>query len=97
MGAARPPYRRFWGRWASWTPKRVTALDARQLAEVGKVPENVRVVDFIPLDALLPSCSATVHRGGFGTAQNALVHGAPQVVVPQRPVGSPPPGRTDLP
>ncbi|MFE7612743.1 glycosyltransferase [Streptomyces celluloflavus] len=82
MGAARPPYRRFWGRWASWTPKRVTALDARQLAEVGKVPESVRVVDFIPLDALLPSCSATVHRGGFGTAQNALVHGAPRVVVP---------------
>ncbi|MFE7662049.1 nucleotide disphospho-sugar-binding domain-containing protein [Streptomyces celluloflavus] len=43
------------------------------------------MVDFIPLDALLPSCSATVHRGGFGTAQNALVHGAPQVVVPNDP------------
>ncbi|MGW5942632.1 glycosyltransferase [Streptomyces celluloflavus] len=60
----------------------MTALDARQLAEVGKVPESVRVVDFIPLDALLPSCSATVHPGSFGTAQNALVHNAPQVVVP---------------
>ncbi|MFJ2901897.1 activator-dependent family glycosyltransferase [Streptomyces sp. NPDC087212] len=60
----------------------VATLDARQLAEVGHVPENVRVVDFVPLDALLPSCSAIVHQGGFGTAQNALAHGVPQVVVP---------------
>ncbi|GAA1306623.1 DUF1205 domain-containing protein [Streptomyces sanglieri] len=60
----------------------VATLDAGQLAEVGQVPENVRVVDFVPLDALLPSCSAIVHQGGFGTVQNALAHGVPQVVVP---------------
>ncbi|KQX56336.1 MULTISPECIES: activator-dependent family glycosyltransferase [unclassified Streptomyces] len=60
----------------------VATLDTGQLAEVGRVPDNVRVVDFVPLDALLPSCSAIVHQGGFGTAQNALAHGVPQVVVP---------------
>ncbi|WP_030808033.1 activator-dependent family glycosyltransferase [Streptomyces sp. NRRL S-337] len=60
----------------------VATLDAGQLAEVGQVPENVRVVDFVPLDALLPSCSAIVHQGGFGTAQNALAHGVPSVIVP---------------
>ncbi|MEU2117275.1 activator-dependent family glycosyltransferase [Streptomyces sp. NPDC016459] len=60
----------------------VATLDSGQLAEVGQVPANVRVVDFVPLDALLPTCSAIVHQGGFGTAQNALVHGVPQIVVP---------------
>ena len=60
----------------------VATLDAGQLAEAGRLPGNVRVVDFVPLDALLPSCSAIVHQGGFGTAQNALAHGVPQVVVP---------------
>ncbi|MFF3315380.1 activator-dependent family glycosyltransferase [Streptomyces sp. NPDC003035] len=60
----------------------VATLDGGQLAKVGRVPDNVRAVDFVPLDALLPSCSAIVHQGGFGTSQNALVHGVPQVVVP---------------
>ncbi|MFJ7912979.1 activator-dependent family glycosyltransferase [Kitasatospora sp. NPDC096204] len=60
----------------------VATLDTAQLAEAGPLPDNVRAVDFVPLDALLPSCSAIVHQGGFGTAQNALVHGVPQVVVP---------------
>ncbi|MCQ6556758.1 activator-dependent family glycosyltransferase [Streptomyces sp. C10-9-1] len=60
----------------------VATLDRAQLAEAGRVPGNVRTTDFVPLDALLPSCSAIVHQGGFGTSQNALVHGVPQVVVP---------------
>ncbi|KKZ75102.1 activator-dependent family glycosyltransferase [Streptomyces showdoensis] len=60
----------------------VATLDAGQLAETGRLPANVRAVDFVPLDALLPSCSAIVHQGGFGTSQNALVHGVPQIVVP---------------
>ncbi|GAA3046659.1 DUF1205 domain-containing protein [Streptomyces roseofulvus] len=60
----------------------VATLDAGQLAGVGRLPENVRVADFVPLDALLPSCSAIVHQGGFGTSMNALAHGVPQVVVP---------------
>lgn len=60
----------------------VATLDTGQLADVGRVPDNVRVVDFVPLDALLPSCSVIVHQGGYGTAQNALVHGVPQVIVP---------------
>ncbi|WP_341720709.1 activator-dependent family glycosyltransferase [Micromonospora sp. FIMYZ51] len=46
------------------------------------VPENVRAVDFVPMDALLPSCSAIVHHGGGGTRLNALMHGVPQLVIP---------------
>ncbi|TDC44512.1 glycosyl transferase family 28, partial [Actinomadura sp. KC345] len=46
------------------------------------VPDNVRVVDFVSLNELLPSCSAVVHQGGFGQVQTALAHGVPQVVLP---------------
>jgi L-2-deoxyfucosyltransferase len=59
----------------------VATLDASQVGGV-RVPENVRLVDFVPLDVLLPSCSAVVHHGGAGTFQTALWHGVPQVIVP---------------
>lgn len=59
----------------------VATLNADQLAQVPRLPENVRAVDFVPLDALLPSCSAIVHHSGSGTTQTALAHGVPQVMV----------------
>lgn len=42
---------------------------------------NVRVVESVPLHALLPSCSVLIHHGGFGSYANALVHGVPQLTV----------------
>lgn len=45
------------------------------------LPGNVRVVDFVPLHALLESCVAVVHHGGAGTWSTALHHGVPQVSV----------------
>ncbi|MFG2760512.1 activator-dependent family glycosyltransferase [Streptomyces wuyuanensis] len=60
----------------------VATLNAAQLAELPGLPGNVRAVDFVPLDALLPSCSAIIHHSGSGTTQTALAHGVPQVVVP---------------
>ncbi len=59
----------------------VATLTADQIGGA-RVPDNVRVVDFVPLNELLPTCSAVVHQGGFGQSQSALVHGVPQVVVP---------------
>ncbi|KAA0939273.1 activator-dependent family glycosyltransferase [Streptomyces apricus] len=46
------------------------------------LPDNVRIVDFVPLNEVLPTCSAIIHHGGMGTLQNALRHGVPQIVVP---------------
>ncbi|MEV6692202.1 nucleotide disphospho-sugar-binding domain-containing protein [Micromonospora sp. NPDC051196] len=54
----------------------------RDPAELPTLPANVRAVDFVPLAALLPSCSAVVHHGGYGTFATALEHGVPQLVVP---------------
>ncbi|MFH9138851.1 activator-dependent family glycosyltransferase [Streptomyces sp. NPDC017524] len=62
----------------------VATFTADQLEPGQRVPDNVRIVDFAPLDALLPTSAAIVHHGGSGTLQTALAHGVPQVVVPSR-------------
>ncbi|HEY8978440.1 MAG TPA: activator-dependent family glycosyltransferase [Streptomyces sp.] len=59
----------------------VATLSPQQREAAGTLPDNVRAVDFVPLNELLPSCSAIVHHSGYGTWQNALVHGVPQVAV----------------
>jgi glycosyltransferase (activator-dependent family) len=45
------------------------------------VPSNVRIVNQVALHLLLPSCSAVIHHGGFGTYSTALVCGVPQLFV----------------
>lgn len=62
----------------------VTTLTAAQADELTTVPDNVRVVRFVPLHALLPTCSAVVHHGGFGTYATAYVNAVPQLVVHAR-------------
>ncbi|MET9096649.1 activator-dependent family glycosyltransferase [Streptomyces cyaneofuscatus] len=60
----------------------VATLDAKQSAELSRVPENVRITDFVPLNFLLPTCAAVIHHGGAGTFSTALIHGVPQIFVP---------------
>ncbi|MEV6875974.1 nucleotide disphospho-sugar-binding domain-containing protein [Amycolatopsis sp. NPDC051128] len=60
----------------------IATLNAEQLASVDKVPDNVRAVDFVPMNELLASCSAIVHQGGGATIGNAVVNGVPQLVIP---------------
>ncbi|MEU5884530.1 activator-dependent family glycosyltransferase [Spirillospora sp. NPDC047279] len=62
----------------------VATLDASQLESVKNVPENVRTVDFVPLNALLPTCSAIITHGGSGTVSTALENGVPQLIVPAK-------------
>jgi UDP:flavonoid glycosyltransferase YjiC (YdhE family) len=52
-------------------------------AELGTLPEPVRAYRWLPLTAVLPTCSAVIHHGGAGTTLSALAAGVPQVVVPQ--------------
>ncbi|MBB6174213.1 glycosyltransferase (activator-dependent family) [Nocardiopsis mwathae] len=59
----------------------IATLDAEQVEEVGTVPDNTRVVDFVPLHALMPTCSAIIHHGGAGAFGAALVNGVPQLMV----------------
>jgi UDP:flavonoid glycosyltransferase YjiC (YdhE family) len=60
----------------------VATLNDQQMQGVSTVPDNVRVIDFAPLNVLLPSCSAMVHSGGSGTFAGALEHAVPQLIIP---------------
>ncbi|MET8309359.1 nucleotide disphospho-sugar-binding domain-containing protein [Micromonospora sp. NPDC005173] len=43
------------------------------------LPDNVRTVDWIPLDEALPASAALVHHGGAGSVFGALAAGLPQM------------------
>ncbi|MGW7570377.1 activator-dependent family glycosyltransferase [Streptomyces tendae] len=60
----------------------IATFNAEQLSSVPVLPANVRLVDFVPLNELLPTCAAIVHHGGFGTVGNVLAHGVPSLTVP---------------
>ena len=47
----------------------------------GSLPTNVRTVDWIPINAALPTCAGVVHHGGAGSVLGALAAGVPQLVV----------------
>jgi glycosyltransferase len=59
----------------------VATLNPGQLEEVGPLPANVRAVDYLPLDYLLPTCAAMIHHGGLGTMAPAAAAGVPQLIV----------------
>jgi L-2-deoxyfucosyltransferase/glycosyltransferase DesVII len=60
----------------------IATLNAAQLATVKNIPDNLRAVDFVPMNELLAGCSAIVHQGGGATIGNAVVNGVPQLVIP---------------
>ena len=59
----------------------VAALLPAQAAALGTLPDNARVVEAMPLHALLPTCSAAVHHGGFGSSTTAISFGVPSLAV----------------
>ncbi|GAA4016718.1 DUF1205 domain-containing protein [Allokutzneria multivorans] len=62
----------------------VATLSSQERDLVGTLPPNARVVDFVPMHAVLPTCSAAVHHGGFGTWSTAALYGVPQFILPIR-------------
>lgn len=60
----------------------VVTIDPGELVDADSLPDNVRAVGYVPLDLLLPTCSAIVHHGGSGTEAAAVAHRVPQVIVP---------------
>ena len=61
----------------------VLALGGADPAPLGALPANARVVDWVPLNALLAASDAVVHHGGAGTVMTAFAAGIPQLVLPQ--------------
>jgi UDP:flavonoid glycosyltransferase YjiC (YdhE family) len=58
----------------------VVAVTGRADADLGPVPGNAYVADFIPFDLVLPHVDVLVTNGGYGGIQQALSHGVPLVL-----------------
>jgi UDP:flavonoid glycosyltransferase YjiC (YdhE family) len=65
-------------------PIEVVATVGSQIdpGELGTLPGNVRVEQFVAQSEVLARSSAVVSHGGSGTVVAALAHGLPQVVLP---------------
>ena len=59
----------------------VATLTKTQLSETPRVPSNVRVVEYVPLSQLLPTCSAIIYHGAGGSFRAAQAAGIPQLIV----------------
>ncbi|MGW2257225.1 activator-dependent family glycosyltransferase [Streptomyces sp. NPDC001780] len=49
-----------------------------------RVPDNARLVEFVPLQALAPTCAAAIHHGGFGTTNTVAAAAVPQLVISEQ-------------
>jgi UDP:flavonoid glycosyltransferase YjiC (YdhE family) len=60
----------------------LTLGEPRDPAELGALPANVHLEQFVAQDAVAPHAAAIVGHGGHGTTLGALAHGVPLVVAP---------------
>lgn len=58
----------------------VVATGGSDRLPANRIPDNVRVADWVPYAALMPHLSAMITNGGYGGVQHALSHGVPLVV-----------------
>ncbi|MGG2463669.1 nucleotide disphospho-sugar-binding domain-containing protein [Streptomyces sp. RGM 3693] len=60
----------------------VCALTEAEIEGLGTLPDNVRTASWLPLNALLDTCTAALHHGGAASTLTALHTGLPQVALP---------------
>jgi glycosyltransferase (activator-dependent family) len=60
----------------------VATIAESEQDKLGRVPDNVRLVPYTPLDALAASCTAMINHCGPGTFLTTACHGVPQLHVP---------------
>lgn len=61
--------------WNPFTPEDKAKLKAA-------LPPNTRLLNYVPLDHVLPRCKLIIHHGGMGTTHAGVLHALPQIVVP---------------
>ncbi|MEV8404183.1 nucleotide disphospho-sugar-binding domain-containing protein [Streptomyces niveus] len=76
------PVREFFDSVAGLDLELVATLNSEQLTAVGTLPDNVRAIEYVPLNQLLPTSSAIIHHGGGGTFAAAVAFKVPQLVAP---------------
>ncbi|NEE29814.1 activator-dependent family glycosyltransferase [Streptomyces sp. SID7982] len=46
-----------------------------------RIPRNTRLAEFVPLHAVIPTCSAVIHHGGIPAFLESVAGGVPQLMV----------------
>ncbi|MFD7052744.1 activator-dependent family glycosyltransferase [Streptomyces mirabilis] len=59
----------------------VVTLPERIQQKLKRVPDNTRMVEFVPLHVIIPSCSAVIHHGGAPAFLDSIAHEVPQLMV----------------
>ncbi|MET7395840.1 activator-dependent family glycosyltransferase [Dactylosporangium sp. NPDC005572] len=59
----------------------VATVAEREQARLRRVPGNARLVPYVPLHALLPTCAAVVHHAGAATLATAALHPVPHLAL----------------
>jgi hypothetical protein len=60
----------------------VTLAPGHARAELGTVPDNVYLSDYVPHSTVLPDSRLVISHAGHGIVMKALYHGVPMVLVP---------------
>jgi glycosyltransferase (activator-dependent family) len=60
----------------------VATIADRVREQLARIPDNARLVPYVPLQALLPTCAAVIHHAGVGTLATTALHGVPHLAVP---------------
>ncbi|MFI9841274.1 activator-dependent family glycosyltransferase [Nonomuraea sp. NPDC051941] len=60
----------------------VATLADKERRKLARVPPNLRIVPYVPLQPLLSTCVAAVHHAGPGTLATVSLMGVPQLALP---------------
>lgn len=63
----------------------VVTLPDKLRDELDNIPKNTKIVDFVPLHAIIPSCSVVIHHGGIPGFCGSLTYGVPQLQISLAP------------
>lgn len=81
LGGAHAPLAEAFGAIGAVDAEVICALPADRIPAGVDLPENVRLLDTVPLQALLPTCGAVVHDGSPVIGAAATVYGLPHLAV----------------
>lgn len=59
----------------------IATLSREQQDQLTDVPDNVRLHTYVPLQALIPTCSLVIHHGGNGSYCTTIASGVPHLML----------------
>jgi enterobactin C-glucosyltransferase len=60
----------------------VATIAEDERKKLPRIPDNTRVVPYVPWHHLAPTCAAVIHHAGAATLATASLHGLPQLALP---------------